>query len=328
MRATMRAIRFHSLGGPDVLHLEDAPDPELKPGHVLIHIRAVGLNYADTMFTKGQYFVQPKFPAIPGMEASGVVAAVADDVTDVRVGDRVMALGASAYAERMIAQARNVFPMPDGLSFETAAALPVQGLTAYHVLTLSGRLQRGEKVLVHAAAGGVGTLAVQLAKRLGASFVVGTVGSPHKAELVRSLGADLVVDYRQDDFATRIRTEVKHGVDLVLEMLGGTESYKRSLSCLAPLGRMVVFGAASGERRGTLEPIGLMNKNLSVTGYYMTPLLERRDLCAPPLADLAQAVTRGELRVILGKTYSLADAAEAHRDLAGRTSTGKLVLVV
>lgn len=324
----MRAIRFHSLGGPEVLQLEDAPDPQIKPGHVLVDVRAVGLNYADTMFTKGQYFVQPKFPAIPGMEASGIVAAVADDVTDVRVGDRVMALGASAYAERMLTPARHVYPIPEGLSFVTAAALPVQGLTAYHLLTLAGRLQRGEKVLVHAAAGGVGTLAVQLAKRMGASFVVGTVGSPHKAELVRSLGADLVVDYRQDDFATRIRTDVKQGVDLVLEMLGGTDSYKRSLSCLAPLGRMVVFGAASGERRGTIEPIGLMHKNLSVIGYYMTPLLERRDLCAPPLADLASAAAQGELQVIIGKTYKLDDAAEAHRDLAGRTSTGKLILVI
>jgi NADPH2:quinone reductase len=324
----MRAIRFHSLGGPEVLRLEDAPEPQIKPGHVLVDVRAVGLNYADTMFTKGQYFVQPRFPAIPGMEASGIVAAVADDVTDVRVGDRVMALGASAYAERMIAPAHSVFPIPDGLSFETAAALPVQGLTAYHLLTLAGRMQRGEKVLVHAAAGGVGTLAVQLAKRMGASFVIGTVGSPHKAELVRSLGADLVVDYRQDDFATRIRTEVKQGVDLVLEMLGGTDSYKRSLSCLAPMGRMVVFGAASGERRGTLEPVGLMHKNLSVIGYYMTPLLESRDLCAPPLADLAGAANAKELRVILGKTYKLEEAADAHRDLAGRTSTGKLILVV
>lgn len=324
----MRAIRFHSLGGPETLQLEEAPDPQIKPGHVLIDVRAVGLNYADTMFTKGQYFLQPKFPAIPGMEASGIVAAVAEDVHDVQVGDRVMALGANAYAERMLAPAKTVYPIPHGLSFETAAALPVQGLTAYHVLTLAGRLQPGEKVLVHAAAGGVGTLAVQLAKRLGASFVVGTVGSPHKADLVKSLGADLVVNYRQDDFATRIRTEVKNGVDLVLEMLGGTDSYKRSLSCLAPLGRMVVFGAASGERRGTLEPIGLMHKNLSVTGYYMTPLLERRELCAPQLWDLAQAAARNELRVIVGKTYALEEAAEAHKDLAGRTSTGKLVLVM
>ncbi len=323
----MRAIRFHSLGGPEVLRLEDAPDPQPRAGQVIVDVRAVGLNYADTMFTKGQYFVQPKFPAIPGMEAAGIVSAVADDVKDVRVGDRVMALGASAYAERMVAYAHHVYPIPEGLSFETAAALPVQGLTAYHILTLSGRLQRGERILVHAAAGGVGTLAVQLAKRMGASFIAGTVGSPHKADLVRSLGADLVVDYRQDDFATKIRGAVKEGVDVVLEMLGGSESYKRSLSCLAPLGRMVVFGAATGDRRGTVEPIGLMHKNLSVIGYYMTPLIERRDLCAPPLAEMADAATKGELRVIIGKTYPLEDAAIAHQDLAGRASTGKLVLV-
>ena len=221
-----------------------------------------------------------------------------------------------------------MYPIPAGLSYEVAAALPVQGLTAHHVLSLSGRLARGEKVLVHAAAGGVGTLAVQLARKMGASFVVGTVGTPQKAELVRSLGADLVVNYREDDFATKVRGAVKDGVDVVLEMLGGSESYKRSLACLAPLGRMVVFGAATGDVRGTVEPIGLMHKNLSVTGYYLTPLLKRRELCAPPLAEMAEAARTGELRVILGKTYRLEEAAEAHRDLAGRTSTGKLVLTV
>lgn len=323
----MRAVRFHSLGGPEVLRVEETPDPELKPGHVLLAVRAVGLNYADTMFTKGQYFIRPTFPAIPGMEAAGDVIAVGEGVTDVRVGDRVMALGSNAYAEKMSAPARSVYPIPVGLSYETAAALPVQGLTAYHVLSLSGRLAKGEKVLVHAAAGGVGTLAVQLARRMGASFVAGTC-SPQKAELVRSLGADLVVNYREDDFATQIRTAVKGGVDVVLEMLGGTESYKRSLACLAPLGRMVVFGAASGDVRGTVEPIGLMHKNLTVTGYYMTPLLERRELCAPPLAEMAEAAARGELRVIVGKTHRLEDAAEAHRELAGRTSTGKVVLTI
>jgi NADPH2:quinone reductase len=287
----------------------------------------VGLNYADTMFTKGQYFIRPTFPAIPGMEAAGDVIAVGAGVTDVRVGDRVMALGSAAYAEKMSAPAKSVYPIPSGLSYETAAALPVQGLTAYHVLSLSGRLSNGEKVLVHAAAGGVGTLAVQLARRMGASFVAGTC-SPQKAELVRSLGADLVVNYREDDFATRIRSAVPGGVDVVLEMLGGTDSYKRSLACLAPLGRMVVFGAASGDVRGTLEPIGLMHKNLTVTGYYMTPLLERRELCAPPLAEMAEAAARGELRVIIGKTHRLEDVAEAHRELAGRSSTGKVVLTV
>ncbi|MDC3957191.1 quinone oxidoreductase family protein [Polyangium jinanense] len=324
----MRAIRFHALGGPDVLRVEDAPEPTPKPGQVLLAVRAVGLNYADTMFTKGQYFIRPTFPATPGMEAAGEVLAVGEGVTDIHVGDRVMALGDGAYAERMVAPAYSVYPIPANLSFEQAAALPVQGLTAHHALTLAGRLAPGEKVLVHAAAGGVGTLAVQIARRLGASFVAGTVGSPAKADLVRSLGADLVVNYREDDFATRIRSAVKEGVDVVLEMLGGTEVYKRSLACLAPMGRMVVYGAATADVRGTVEPVGLMHKNLTITGYYMTPLIKRRELCAPPLAELAAAAAEGALRVIVGKTYPLEDAAEAHRDLAGRASTGKLVLVV
>jgi len=324
----MRAIRFHALGGPEVLAPEDAPEPTPKPGQVKIAVRAVGLNYADTMFTKGQYFVRPTFPAIPGLEAAGEVVALGEGVTSLRVGDRVMALGAGSYAEYMVAPAHYVYPLPAGLSYEVAAALPIQGLTAHHVLSLAGRLSPGEAVLVHAAAGGVGSLAVQLARRMGASFIVGTVGSTAKEELVRGLGADLVVNYRESDFATRIRNDIKRGVDVALEMLGGSESYKRTLACLAPLGRMVVFGAATGDVRGTIEPVGLMPKNLSVIGYYLTALLEQRHLCEGPLAELSRMALSGELRVIIGKTYRLEEAAAAHRDLAGRSSTGKLVLLV
>ncbi len=327
--APMRAIRFHRLGGADVLELETVDDPAVRPACVRIAVKAVGVNFADMHFRKGEYFVKPVFPQIPGMEASGVVESVGEGVTDFRVGDRVMAFATDgAYAEKLVTPAVLVYPMPDAMSFEDGAALPVQGLTAMHALTLCGRLQRGESVLVHAAAGGVGTMAVQLAKILGASFVVGTASSEEKCALVRELGADLAVDYRTGDFLQLVKARAKSGVDVICEMLGGTENYKRNLACLAPYGRMVVYGAASGDLRGTIEPVSLMAKNISVIGYYLTRYTARRELCASAIAELADHVVAKRLRVIRGESFPLARAADAHRRLESRTSTGKVVLTV
>ncbi len=323
----MRAVRFHSLGGPEVMVVDEVPEPAPKPGQVALRVRAVGVNWADGHFRKGEYFIKPNFPQIAGMEASGEVIALGEGVTGVAVGDPVMALGGNAYAEVMVARAEHVYPMPNGLSFEDAASLPVQGLTAMHVLRLLGRMAKGEKVLVHAAAGGVGTFAVQLAKQMGASFVVGTVGSAEKIGLVRELGADLVVDATKDDFVQSVKGASKRGVDLVLEMVGGAEQYKRNLACLAPFGRMIVYGAASGQLRGTVEPVGLMTKNLAVSGYYLTPLIDQVDLCAPQIAELARWVVERSVRVVRAKTYRFADVVEAHRAMEARATVGKIVLV-
>jgi NADPH2:quinone reductase len=325
----MHAIRFHALGGPEVLSYEDVDDPTPGEGEVLVRVRAIGLNYADTMFRRGEYFVRPAFPQIPGMECAGEVIALGPGASGIAVGDRVMCLAANAYAEKLVCKPRDLFPMPDGLAFEQAAALPVQALTAHHVLHLCARVSKGERVLVHAGAGGVGTFAIQLAKRAGASMVIATVGSPEKMELVKSLGADVAINYREEAFHTRVREVTSGaGVDVILEMLGGTEAYKRNLASLAPLGRMVVFGSASGETRGAIEPIGLMAKNQSVIGYYLTPLLKRRELCAPPLDDVARLVASGDVRVVIGKQFPLRDAAEAQRALESRATVGKVVLTV
>ncbi len=323
----MRAVRFHSLGGPEVLVVEEVPAPTPKPGQVAIRVAAVGVNWADGHFRKGEYFVKPVFPQIAGMEAAGEVIALGEGVTGLAVGARVMALGQNAYAEVMVARAEHVYPMPDSLGFPDAAALPVQGLTAMHVLRLLGRMGKGEKVLVHAAAGGVGTFAVQLAKRMGASFVVGTVGSAEKAALVRELGADLVVDASKEDFVQAVKGASKRGVDVILEMVGGTEQYKRNLACLAPFGRMIVYGAASGQLRGTFEPVGLMGKNLTISGYYLTALIDDVALCAPPLAELAGWVASGSVRVVRAETYPFSRAADAHRAMEARGTVGKIVLV-
>jgi NADPH2:quinone reductase len=324
----VKAIRFHAVGGPDVLVYEDAADPTPGPGMVVVRVRAAGVNFADTRFRRGEYFVRPQLPDVPGLEAAGEVVLVGPNVTWPSVGMRVMALGARAYAEHMVVRASDVYAMPDALSFETAAALPVQGLTAHHVLALSGRLRPGERVLVHAGAGGVGSLAIQLAKRMGASLVIATAGSREKLALASELGADVTIDYRTEDLVARVKQATgNRGVDVLLEMIGGTDALVRNLACLAPFGRMVVYGAASGDTKGTIEPVSLMAKNASVIGYYLTPLTRQRELCEEPLRDLASAASNGALRVVIGGTYPLARAADAHRALEERQSVGKLVLV-
>lgn len=321
----MKAIVFRRVGGPDVLAFEDVPEPAPKHGELRIDVRAVGVNYADVHFRKGEYFLRPSFPDTPGLEAAGVVDAVGEGATTFRIGDRVMVTGLRAYAEKMVAEEAKAYAMPDALSFEDAAALPVQGLTAMHVLTRAARMTRGERVLVHAAAGGVGSLAVQLAKKMGASLVIGTSTKTEKLDAIRALGADVALSTRDPEFVQAVRRA--GGVDIVLEMIGGTETYKRNLACLNPWGRMVIYGAASGELRGTIEPVGLMMKNISVTGYYLTPMVARRELCAPAIAELTQDVLAGRVRVVRGATLPLADAADAHRALESGRVTGKIVLV-
>jgi len=324
----MRAIRFRSLGEPDVLtYEEDVPEPKPSPGGAVVRVRAAGVNFADTRFRRGTYFIRPRFPQIPGMELAGEVVALGDGVTGLSVGDRVMGFGMGAYAELTACRADELYPIPAGLDFAAGAALPVQGLTAHHILVLVGRLAKGERVLVHAAAGGVGTLAVQLAKRFGAAQVIATASSDEKLALARSLGADVGIDYTKADVAAAVKEATGGaGVDIVLEMLGGKDALDQNLACMGALARMIVFGAASGDIKGTIEPIALMSKNQSVIGYYMTPLLRRRDLCAPPLAELADLAARGEIKVIVGAKMPLAEAAEAHRRMEGRGTMGKIVL--
>jgi NADPH2:quinone reductase len=227
----------------------------------------------------------------------------------------------------MVARTSHVVPFPEGLDVVRAAALPVQGLTAHHVLSLSGRLSAGESVLVHAAGGGVGTLAVQLARSMGAGLVVG-IASPSKLDLVKKLGAHVAIDGGATDWVQQVKQATNgRGVDVILEMTGGTDHYKRNLAVLAPLGRMVVYGGASGDLRGTIEPVGLMNKNHTVTGYYMTPLLQQRELCAPALDDLAHRVVSADVQVVVGGVAPLASAAEVHRDMEARKTQGKMILV-
>ena len=218
----MKAIVFESLGGPEVMKLAEVPRPEVKPGTVLIKVHAAGINFADTLFRQGQYMMQPQFPETPGFEAAGEIEAVGAGVPNLKPGQRVAALGSKMYAEYALAPAPQVIPIPDSISFEHGAAFPIQVLTAWHMLHTSHKTGPGQTVLVHSAAGGVGVVAVQIAKAAGAR-VIGTVSSDSKAALAKEYGADDVINYATADFAVEAnRLTGGRGVDLILDAVGAT----------------------------------------------------------------------------------------------------------
>ena len=241
-------------------------------------------------------------------------------------GDRVVTLlGEGGYAEYAVAPAEQLIPVPEGLDFDSAAAIPLQGLTAYHVIKTTGQLARGESVLVHAAAGGVGTLAVQLAKLLGAGTVIATASTREKLELARSLGADVLINYTEEDWPQQVKAATDgNGADIILEMVGA-DFPQKNLTCMAAFGRMVVFGAASRDR-GTLVPIDLLRKNHVVAGFFLPQIMGRPELLLPSMGEMLGWISSGDLSLTIGERYPLAAAAEAHRDLEGRKTTGKLVL--
>lgn len=323
----MKAIRINETGGPEVMHLEEIEKPTPKAGEVLIRIAAAGINYADLAQRQGAYLTRTRTPMTIGFEIAGTVEALGDGVSSPQVGSRVVALTAGGYAEYTTALANTVIPIPNNLDFASAAAFPVQGITAYQLLHESTRLQSGESVLVHAAAGGVGTLAIQLAKLMGAKTVVGTASSDKKLALVRELGADAAINYTEDTWADQVKQATNgNGPDVILEMVGG-DIAEKSLQILAPFGRMVVYGAAGGQGV-QFSGIQLMYKNQSIVGYWLTSWMSRPDKTAEAAQALMQYLASGQLRIIVGSTFPLESAADAHKAIAERKTTGKVVLVV
>ena len=313
----MRAIQIKEFGGPEVLELVDLPDPQPSDGFTVIDVTAAGVNYADTHQTEDSYLSSTTLPVVPG----GEVAGRAPD------GRRVVALvGNGGYAEKALAPDALSYDIPDGVDDAAAVALLIQGLTAWHLLRTSARMQPGESVVVHAAAGGVGTLAVQLAKAWGAGRVIGTASSPEKRELAESLGADVVVDSEADDMNAALR-EANGGrkVDVVLEMVGGP-TFDGSLRALAPFGRLVTFGMASRVQPTPLQPGQLMVGSKSVTGFWLVDCVRDPAMLSGPMKELLDLVGSGGLKVIVGGTYPLGDARQAHEDLRARRTTGKVVL--
>src|SRR5215210_7712344 len=316
----MKAIRVDEFGEPEVLKPVEVERPSPGEGEVLIEVASAGVNYADTMRRRNQYVEPQWLPFTPGSEVAGTVAEVVGGVEGVNVGDRVVTLlGTGGYAGYAAAPAKNLIPIPDGMDFDDAAAIPLQGLTAYHVLETSGQLKEGESVVVHAAAGGVGYLAVQMAKLMGASPVIATASTQEKLDLAKDLGADVLVNYTEENWPEQVRESTEgNGADIILEMVGG-DFPQKNLQCLN------VFGAASGER-GSLVPAELMKKNHSVVGFYLPNIMVRPELFVPSLEKILGWISSGDLKLTIGARYPLEQAHEAHEALEGRETTGKIVL--
>ena len=313
----MRAIRIETFGGPEVLQLADVPVPEPGEGEVLIHVSRAGMNYADTHQRNNDYLARYELPLVPG----GEVAGVREDT-----GERVVAMcGLGGYAEYATAPAALTFPIPDGVDDATALALLIQGLTAWHLYRTSAKLAPGESVVVHAAAGGVGSLAVQLGAPMGAGRVIATASTEEKRAMALELGADVAVDASPEGLKERLE-EANEGrkVDVVFEMAGG-EVFEASLAALAPFGRLVTYGIASRQPNEVTSG-ALMRRSRAVVGFWLMHCIGRPEMVDEALADLFARVQRGELRVHLGGTYPLAEASRAQVDLAERRTMGKLLL--
>jgi NADPH2:quinone reductase len=321
----MKAIQFDRLGGPKVMHLREVPKPELRPGTILIKNQVITVNFGDTLFLRGEYLVKPVFPDIPGMEAAGVVEAVAPDVTSIKPGARVAYIGMGAYAEYTRIRQSRAIPLPDVMDFEQGAAFPIAVLTAWHLLHSCHHTAPGETVIVHSAAGGVGIAAVQIAKAAGAR-VIGTVSSDDKIELVRNFGADEVINYETQDFAAQaMRLTGNRGVDLILDAVG-KPTMTKGLECLAPFGHLVIYGRAGGIP-DPVSPMILFGKALKISGFAVPMVYGMHEIHRRGLDDVYRLAREGKLKVPIGRKFALADAAEAVRYLLSRQSVGKLLLL-
>lgn len=311
----MRAVQIREFGGPEVLEVVDLPDPEPAGDQVVVEVERAGMNFADTHQRENDYLAKAQLPLIPGGEVAG-------RTTD---GRRVAAMLANGgYAEKVAVPRSALVPVPDGVSDDQAAGVLLQGLTAWTLLRISGRLEAGESVVVQAAGGGTGTLTVQLAKRMGAR-VIALASTEEKRALAERLGADASVDSRSEDLAGAI-LEANGGeqVDVVLEMSGGA-TFDECLSVLAPFGRLVTFGIASREPN-VVKSQKLMRTSRAVVGFWLVHLLQRPDLLGRGTTELLEAVAAGDLEVVISGTYGLGDVAEAHRALQERRTQGKLLL--
>jgi NADPH2:quinone reductase len=324
----MQAIRFHRHGGPEVLRLEDVPVPEPAAGELLVRVEAAGVNYADTVRRWGDHYPVPTpLPAIAGAEFAGTVARVGSGVDPAWIGARVIAAPpGSAYAQWATVPESLAYRLPAGLHAHQALALFIQGLSAALILRLAARMRPGDHVLVQGAAGGVGSLGVQLAKLYGAGKVFGAASTAEKRARVLSLGADRAIDYSAPGWSAQIRDETAgHGADVVMEMTGG-DVFAESLGCLAPGGRIAVYGIAS-RKPFAVPSERLISKGQTVTGFYLGAYLRDRPLVEATLAELAQFQLAGQLRVEASTVMPLAAAADAHRLIESRQSTAKIVLV-
>jgi NADPH2:quinone reductase len=320
----MKAVRVHEIGGPDKLVYEDVPLPTPGPGQARVKIHAIGLNFIDIYFRTGLY--NSPLPFIAGQEAAGVVDSIAEDVTTVKPGDRVAYTGTlGAYAECATVKASQLVPLPDSLSFESAAAVMLQGMTAHYLTHSTFPLRKGETILLHAAAGGVGLLLIQIAKRIGAA-VIGTVSTEEKAALAKEAGADHVILYTRTDFEQEVKKITSGaGVDAVYDSVGQT-TFDKSLNCLRRRGMLVLFGQSSGP----VPPFDLSALNAKGSLYITRPGLPHyvasRNELLWRAGDILGWVADNSLKIRVDHIYPLTEAAKAHQALEGRKTMGKVLL--
>ena len=321
----MKAIQVSQVGGPEALSLVDLSVPSPKPNEAVVQIKASGVNFIDVYFREGRY--PTSLPFVNGQEAAGVVTEVGSDVKLVKTGDRVAYTSAlGSYAEYAAVPETRLVKIPDELDFEQAAAAMLQGMTAHYLCHSTYKLQSGETALVHAAAGGVGLLLVQMAKKIGAR-VIGTAGTQEKAQLAREAGADECIVYTEKDFETETRrlTDEK-GVHVIYDGVG-KDTFDKDLNILRPRGYLVLFGGSSG----AVPPFDLIKLSQKGSLYITRPTLAHYTAAREELEwranDVLQMIVRGDLKLRIHKAYPLADAQQAHRDLEGRKTTGKLLLI-
>jgi NADPH2:quinone reductase len=319
----MKAIRVSEYGGPEVLHPQEVETPQPGPGQARVRLAAAGLNFVDISMRRGH---SPRpLPFTPGLEGAGVVEAVGERVESVKPGDRVAYTSQlGAYAEASVVPADRLLPLPESFSFEQGAAFPLQGTTAHYLLHEFRPLQPDDTVLIHAAAGGMGLLLVQWAKHLGAR-VIGTVSTEEKARTAQEAGADAVILYTRQDFVAETkRLTEDHGADLIIDGVGKT-TFVGNLEAAALRGTIVIYGAASGPA-DPISPNALMGRSLSVAGGLLGNYTRTRDELLRRAQDVIEAIQAGWLKLRIDRVLPLEEAAEAHRLLEGRQSTGKLLL--
>jgi NADPH2:quinone reductase len=323
----MYRMIVRELGGPAALEREEVIDPPVGPGRLAIDVEAIGCNFFDTLITQGKYQLKPDLPFAPGAEVAGKVSEVGEGIEGFSVGDHVSALlPYGGFASRVLAPPERVFPMPDDMGFQEAAALGLTYQTSYVALVLRARLEAGETLLVHAAAGGVGLAAVQIGVALGAR-VIGTAGSPDKLELVKRSGADAVINYREEDFIESVlELTGGRGADVIYDPVGG-DTFDRSMKCIAFNGRLLVIGFASG-RIPSVEMNRVLLKNISLVGLHWGLYFDKDPAV---IQDAQRAVfelyAQGKISPVISATYPLSDARAALEALGTRRTTGKVVLI-
>jgi NADPH:quinone reductase-like Zn-dependent oxidoreductase len=339
----MRAAVVTRNGGPEALEIRELPTPEPGPGQVRIRVNAIGLNFADVLMRLGVYTGTPATPFVPGLEFSGVVEKVGEGVETFKGGQRVMGVTRfGSHAEFVALDARRIMALPIGMSFDEGAAFPVNYLSAYCGLVHLGRLRRCERLLLHAAAGGVGIASIQLARHIGAE-IFGTAGSPAKVELIRSIGVEHAINYRLEDFASRVRGLAgPRGIDVVMDSVAG-RLFKRGWDLLAPMGRYIIYGMASVSGAGGLnylrvarewlalpriQPLEMVAANRTLAGFHLGTLDPAHPFFRAAADEILRLYEHGVLRPFVGATFPFEKIREAHAHLQSRASTGKVVVTV